>query len=68
MAKIDLLPWREERREKRNKDFNATLILVALVAAAAVGVGLQYFKSAVQNQNSRHSLSVKPSWKQTDWQ
>ncbi len=55
MAKIDLLPWREERREKRNKDFKATLVLVAIVSAFLVFLGLQYFKSAVQNQNSRNN-------------
>ena len=55
MAKIDLLPWREVRREKRNKDFKATLVLIAIVSAGAVGIGFQYFKSAVQVQNARNT-------------
>ena len=33
MAKINLLPWRDELREKRKKEF-----IVFCIAAAAVGV------------------------------
>lgn len=59
MAKIDLLPWREARREKRNKDFKATLVLVAILAAGVVFGGFQYFKSAVQAQNARNAYLQK---------
>jgi len=32
MAKINLLPWREELREQRNKEYYAVLGLTAAVA------------------------------------
>ena len=34
MAKINLLPWRAERRKARQKEFGAILGLSALVAVA----------------------------------
>ena len=33
MAQINLLPWREERRQQLKKEFVVTLGLVALLAA-----------------------------------
>ena len=59
MAKIDLLPWREARREKRNKDFKATLVLVAILSSAVVFAGFQYFKGAMQAQNARNAYLQK---------
>ncbi len=40
MARINLLPWREERRQKRQQEF---LALLGLGALAAVGIALLVF-------------------------
>ncbi len=36
MANINLLPWREELREERNKNFYVVIGVVVAVAAACV--------------------------------
>ncbi len=56
MPKINLLPWREELRQKRKKDF-----LVAIVGAVVIGGGAIYgTKWAVQqridNQEARNAI------------
>lgn len=55
MAKINLLPWREERREQRNKQFK---LLAGAVAAAALLVGVLsvlYVGSLVTQQENRNA-------------
>lgn len=56
MPRINLLPWREELRQKRKKEF-----LLALLGAVLVGGLISYgYKLTVQaqiaNQNSRNAL------------
>jgi type IV pilus assembly protein PilN len=56
MARINLLPWREERRKARQTQFN---ILTGMVAAAgALTVGLIYLGmgTAVSIQNDRNNF------------
>ncbi len=56
MARINLLPWREERRKARQTQFN---ILTGIVAAAgAVTVGLIYLAmgTAISIQNDRNNF------------
>jgi type IV pilus assembly protein PilN len=56
MARINLLPWREERRKARQTQFN---ILTGIVAAAgAVTVGLIYLGmgTAISIQNDRNNF------------
>ncbi|HEY1773525.1 MAG TPA: PilN domain-containing protein [Gammaproteobacteria bacterium] len=56
MARINLLPWREERRKARQTQFN---ILAGMVAAAgAVTVGLIYLGmgTAISIQNDRNNF------------
>jgi type IV pilus assembly protein PilN len=59
MARINLLPWREELREERRKRF---LLLLAGVLVAAVGVillGDQYISSAIDRQVARNDYVAK---------
>lgn len=54
MAQINLLPWREERRQELKKQF-----LVSLVLVLALGVGLvlladRIVNSQIDNQNARN--------------
>lgn len=56
MARINLLPWREEKRRQRQRQFN--VILIAVGAASAVVLGLVYvgYDSAIAGQNARNQF------------
>ncbi|MDH3353613.1 MAG: PilN domain-containing protein [Chromatiales bacterium] len=59
MARINLLPWREELRNQRNKDFYTLIGLAAglmLVIVAAVHLQIQ---SEIDYQNRRNGLLQK---------
>jgi type IV pilus assembly protein PilN len=56
MAKINLLPWREEQRVQRNKEFG-------IVAGVAAGLGVLiivgltlYYNNLIDNQKSRNKF------------
>ena len=56
MPRINLLPWREEQRQKRKKDF-----LAALVGAVLVGGGVTYaskwvVQQRIDNQEARNAI------------
>lgn len=56
MAKINLLPWRDQLREERKKHF-----LLALAGSFVAALGLlfladQYLNSAIENQNARNNF------------
>tara|TARA_Y100000588_G_C13873303_1_gene761235 strand:- start:109 stop:684 length:576 start_codon:yes stop_codon:yes gene_type:complete len=56
MPRINLLPWREELRKQRNKEFTITCIVVALMALAAIG-GVHYsFNQQINFQNNRNQF------------
>ena len=59
MARINLLPWREQLREERKQRF-----VVAMVAALAISGGLvfiagQYLDGAISQQNARNEFIKK---------
>jgi len=59
MTKINLLPWREERREERQKQF---YMVLALVVAAAIGVGFlisNYYSDQISSQRLRNDFLTK---------
>jgi|TARA_B100000959_G_scaffold187792_1_gene196389 type IV pilus assembly protein PilN len=53
MAKINLLPWREERRKDLLNEFLVMLGLVALFAALTVGAVHFYHSQLIERQNTR---------------
>lgn len=56
MAKINLLPWREERRKQRNKESQTLLVAAALLGVALVaGAWLQVGKW-IEGQEARNNL------------
>jgi type IV pilus assembly protein PilN len=55
MASINLLPWRERRREERKKAFFVMLGISAAIAGAIVGAGILYIKSEISNQTARNN-------------
>lgn len=50
MARINLLPWRKELRERKNKEFNALIAAVAAVAALCVLVAFTFLNNDLNNQ------------------
>lgn len=55
MRRINLLPWREERRQKRQRDFVIHLALAA-VAAVVVAFGIHsYMQTQIDHQNERNA-------------
>src|SRR5210317_1485297 len=55
MARIHLLPWREERRAERKKEFLTALALVALLAVLVVIAVDQVINGAINYQNRRNA-------------
>ena len=59
MARINLLPWREQLREERKQRFLVTLAGVLIVAGGAVFLGDQYLNGAIEQQNARNDYVRK---------
>lgn len=56
MARINLLPWRAERRKARQKEFGAILGLSALVAVALSVLIVFYYSSEISGQRKRNAF------------
>ena len=54
MARINLLPWREERREQRRKRFLLMLVGVLVGLTGALFVANQVISSAIERQLARN--------------
>lgn len=55
MAKINLLPWRADRRKLRQKEFY-TMLGAAAIAAALVAFGvIQFYNQLLSNQQARNT-------------
>ncbi|RLV59365.1 fimbrial protein [Parashewanella curva] len=55
MANINLLPWREEAREKKKRDYMGVLGLVFIAACAVVYIGLMYIDYLKSEQQQRNA-------------
>ncbi len=55
MAKINLLPWRAERRQQRQKQFFTLLGVVGIMAVLAVFGIKVYFDTLIEAQQARNS-------------
>jgi len=56
MKRINLLDWREERRDRLKKQFAQTAIGGALVAALLVYGGIWFMNGAIEHQNKRNNM------------
>jgi len=56
MSTINLLPWREERRTARKKQFLSSLGLTAVLAIGTAGLAHMYFQTLITNQNERNTF------------
>ena len=65
MSKINLLPWREARRNELQKQFIITLVIVAVMGVAVWGAGHYYHVQLIDVQNIRIAY-VENSIKEID--
>jgi type IV pilus assembly protein PilN len=56
MANINLLPWRERRREVRKKEFIVTLVITVVAAVAILLLADRIMRSNISNQNARNEV------------
>lgn len=50
MARINLLPWRQEERERRNKEFLTLVVAVTLLALLSAFATWSYFNNELEEQ------------------
>ncbi|CAN6961621.1 MULTISPECIES: PilN domain-containing protein [Psychrobacter] len=56
MARINLLPWRQEERERRNKEFLTLVVAVTLLALLAAFASWSYFNNELDEQRNANAL------------
>ena len=56
MARINLLPWRDELRREKNQEFGVVAVLTALAAAVFVGLIIFYMNNSLANQRDRNQF------------
>ena len=56
MARINLLPWREQLREERKQRFLVSLVGVVLLAAGLLFLGDRLLQGAIENQVARNDF------------
>ncbi len=54
MARINLLPWRAERRKARQKEFALMLGLAVLGGILASFLVISFYNGRISNQNARN--------------
>lgn len=67
MARINLLPWRAERRKQRQKEFGVMLGLAALAGVVLWFLVNSYYNSQIEGQNERNAY-LQEQIKQLDAQ
>ncbi|WP_352336855.1 PilN domain-containing protein [Psychrobacter sp. 16-MNA-CIBAN-0192] len=56
MARINLLPWRQEERARRNKEFMTLVVAVVLLALLSAFATWSYFNNELQDQRDANAL------------
>jgi type IV pilus assembly protein PilN len=56
MAKINLLPWREELRKVKQRQFNVMLGFSALAGILLVAIVFLYYSGQINGQNKRNEI------------
>lgn len=56
MARINLLPWRAEERERRNKEFITLVVAVTLLTLLAAFATWSYFNNELEEQLDANAL------------
>lgn len=56
MARINLLPWRQEERQRRNKEYITLVVAVTLLALLTAFASWSYFNNELDEQRSANTL------------
>ena len=56
MARINLLPWRQEERERRNKEFITLVVAITLLTLLAAFATWSYFNNELDEQLDANAL------------
>ncbi|WP_346838509.1 PilN domain-containing protein [Microbulbifer sp. SAOS-129_SWC] len=56
MAKINLLPWRREYREQKQKEFQQVALLVVIAAGISVFLWMKTVDAQISNQSERNQI------------
>ena len=56
MARINLLPWRQEERARRNKEFMTLVVAVTLLGLLSAFATWSYFNNQLQDQRDANAL------------
>lgn len=56
MARINLLPWRQEERLRKNKEFNLTAAGVAVITALALLLAFTFLNNMLSEQESANAM------------
>ncbi|SEA22543.1 PilN domain-containing protein [Microbulbifer marinus] len=56
MAKINLLPWRQEYRAQKQKEFQQVAVLVVIAAAFSTFLWMKTVDGQIANQNERNQI------------
>jgi type IV pilus assembly protein PilN len=59
MARINLLPWREEQRKERQRQFMSSMLLTAILGVVLVFVTGFIFDQKISHQQARNQLVQK---------
>ena len=59
MARINLLPWREQLREERRKRFLTGLVAAVVIANGVILIADQYISAAIDRQMARNAYIHK---------
>ncbi len=63
MARINLLPWRENLRRKRQRDFGSSVVLALLITGALCGGVHFYIEDMISHQQARNDyLKREIAW------
>lgn len=56
MARINLLPWREEQRRDRQRQFMSTLLMTAIMGVILVFAGITVYDQKIKHQQVRNQV------------
>ena len=59
MARINLLPWREEQRRERQRQFMSSLLMTAILGVVLVFLGISVFDQKIKQQQFRNQVIQK---------
>jgi len=56
MATINLLPWRDEYRQEKKREFFSVLVLSVVLAGVIAYVWMSFFEAKIDRQKARNSM------------